>query len=236
MAEIVRPKVSPKGKSMTRSIVVGANRGIGLEITRKLVERGDEVIATSRKPSSELSEIDCKDVVIGVDVTSGKSLEALTRAAGAQAVEEIWLVAGIMLRNTLDDLDAKGMVDQFRVNAMGPLLTVSSLRRNLSRGTKIGILTSRMGSIADNDSGGAYGYRMSKSAVNAAGKSLALDLKDEGVAVALFHPGWVKTDMTGGTGHVTAAESAAGLIEQMAVLSMATSGSFVHANGEKLPW
>jgi NAD(P)-dependent dehydrogenase (short-subunit alcohol dehydrogenase family) len=103
-------------------------------------------------------------------------------------------------------------------------------------GTKIGIVTSRMGSIADNTSGSRYGYRMSKAAVNMAGVSLSRDLAERGVAVALLHPGYVRTGMTGGHGLVDADEAAGGLLARMDALSMDTSGTFWHAQGEVLPW
>ena len=97
-------------------------------------------------------------------------------------------------------------------------------------------MTSRMGSIEDNTSGGSYGYRMSKAAVNMAGASLAHDLRERSIAVALLHPGYVMTDMTGGKGLVSAAQSAAGLIQRMDELTLETSGGFWHAQGERLPW
>ena len=106
----------------------------------------------------------------------------------------------------------------------------------MSQGSKVGIITSRMGSIADNDSGGSYAYRMSKAAVNAAGKSLSIDLKPKGIAVAILHPGWVRTDMTGHGGLIDADESAKGLLDRMAELNLDNSGTFWHMNGEVLPW
>ena len=125
---------------------------------------------------------------------------------------------------------------QFEVNAMGPLRITHALLPQLGPGSKVGIVSSRMGSLEDNTSGSRYGYRMSKAAVNMAGVSLAHDLKERGVAVALLHPGYVQTDMTGGRGNVQPAEAAAGLIARMDGLSMDNTGSFWHANGETLPW
>ena len=93
-----------------------------------------------------------------------------------------------------------------------------------------------MGSIADNTSGGSYGYRMSKAAVNAAGKSLSLDLQPAGVAVALIHPGYVRTEMTGGNGLIDAPEAAAGIASVIERLSLRNTGQFWHSNGETLPW
>jgi NAD(P)-dependent dehydrogenase (short-subunit alcohol dehydrogenase family) len=124
----------------------------------------------------------------------------------------------------------------YEVNSLGPLLTTQALVGNLGEGSKVGIITSRMGSIDDNDSGGSYGYRMSKAAVNAAGKSLSIDLKPKGIAVAILHPGWVRTDMTGHNGLIDTDESACGLLDRMEELTLETSGSFWHTNGELLPW
>ena len=123
-----------------------------------------------------------------------------------------------------------------RINALGPLRCVTAFRNRLEKGAKVGLITSRMGSIADNTSGGMYGYRMSKAALNMAGVSLAHDLKPRGIAVALLHPGHVQTDMVGHTGNVTPDEAAKGLIGRMDALTLSNSGTFWHQNGERLPW
>ena len=125
---------------------------------------------------------------------------------------------------------------QFEVNALGPLRVTCSLIPALRNGAKIALLTSRMGSIADNESGGSYGYRMSKAALNAAGVSLAKDLSSRGIAVAILHPGYVKTDMTGPSALIDAEESVAGLLDRIDQLNLENSGSFWHMNGELLPW
>lgn len=216
-------------------VVVGANRGIGLALARQLSARGETVLAACRRPSEALGALGV-EVAAGVDVTESAGLEALSRAVGGRAIGWLLCNAGVLSRETLDDLGVDRIRRQFEVNALGPLRTVATLRDRLGAGAKVGIVTSRMGSIADNGSGGAYGYRMSKAAVNMAGTSLARDLRPAGVAVALLHPGWVQTDMTGGRGHVSAAESASGLIDRMDALSLATTGTFWHANGERLPW
>jgi len=106
----------------------------------------------------------------------------------------------------------------------------------LKAGAKIALVTSRMGSIADNDSGGSYGYRMSKAALNAAGVSLARDLQARGIAVAILHPGYVRTDMTGHSGLIDVDEAVNGLLERIDELNLDNSGSFWHRNGELLPW
>ena len=112
----------------------------------------------------------------------------------------------------------------------------AALLGNLARGSKIAIVTSRMGSIGDNTSGGYYGYRMSKSAVNMAGASLARDLKPRGIAVALLHPGFVRTEMTGRQGNVDAKDAVRDLLARIDALTLDTSGTFWNAGGERLPW
>jgi NAD(P)-dependent dehydrogenase (short-subunit alcohol dehydrogenase family) len=154
-------------------------------------------------------------------------------------IDTLVLNAGILAREKLGTIDAAGfksMSRQFEVNALGPLRVAQALRDHLADGAKVGIITSRMGSVSDNDSGGAYGYRASKAAVNAIGKSLAVDLKPRGIAVFLLHPGYVATDMVGGSGDVTPAQAAMQLIERLDTLGMADTGTFWHANGTPLPW
>ncbi|MCP4047707.1 MAG: SDR family oxidoreductase [Gammaproteobacteria bacterium] len=219
---------------MSKILITGANRGIGLELARQLLSRGDEVIAVCRTASEELQSLNLR-VIEGIDVCTDQSISSLQAHLGDENLD--WLInnAGILAVESLDGLDFGTMEQQFRVNALGPLRTTAGLLQNLPSGAKVGIITSRMGSIEDNTSGSYYGYRMSKAAVNMAGMSLARDLKDRGVAVALLHPGMVATDMTGGRG-VPTEHSAAGLIQRMDALDLATSGSFWHAEGEQLPW
>ena len=127
------------------------------------------------------------------------------------------------------------MLEQFRVNTLGPLRITHALLDNLGKGSKVVIITSRMGSVADNTSGGYYGYRVSKAGVNMIGMSLRHDLEPRGIAVALLHPGMVATGMTGGQG-IDVQQSAAGLIQRIDELDMSNSGSFWHAEGYALPW
>ena len=219
---------------MATILITGANRGIGLELVRQFLARGDTVIAACRSASRELDATGA-EVFEGLDVTSDDCLAALAGALEGRAID--WLVnnAGILERTALDTLDFDAMERQFRVNSLGPLRVTAALRDRLARGSKVFIVTSRMGSIEDNTSGGSYGYRMSKAAVNMAGKSLAVDLKDAGIGVFLLHPGWVATDMTGGTG-IAPADAAHGLIDRIDELTLETSGGFWHAEGYRLPW
>jgi NAD(P)-dependent dehydrogenase (short-subunit alcohol dehydrogenase family) len=221
---------------MPRTVLVtGANRGIGLELVRLLVSRGDKVIAACRSGSGELSGLGVT-VEEGVDVTSEDSVAHLVRRLEGQPIDLLINNAGILSRENLSAMDFGAIRLQFEVNAMGPLRVSHALLPQMGPGSKIGIVSSRMGSMEDNTSGGRYGYRMSKVAVNMAGVSLAHDLKERGIAVALMHPGFVKTEMTGGRGLVSAEVAAGGLMDRLDGLNMANSGTFWHANGEVLPW
>jgi NAD(P)-dependent dehydrogenase (short-subunit alcohol dehydrogenase family) len=219
-------------------VVTGANRGIGLELARQLASRGERVIAVCRHTSPELESAGAV-IVDGIDVTKPDDLQALAGRLEGETVSLLVNNAGVLSSQRLGAIDndaIAAMEHQYRVNSLGPLLVTQALRPLLAAGSKVGIVTSRMGSIADNTSGGTYGYRMSKAAVNAAGMSLARDLEDEGIAVILLHPGYVRTDMTGGSGQTEPADAAAGLIARLDELDLASSGSFRHANGEHLPW
>jgi len=219
---------------LKKILITGANRGIGLELSRQLADRGDEVLAVCRTASTQLNDLNLQ-VIEGVDVSDDISLKVLQGQIGEGGLD--WLInnAGILSVESLENLDFEAMERQFRINALGPLRVTKALLPTLGAGSKVGIVTSRMGSIEDNTSGGYYGYRMSKAAVNMAGMSLARDLNERRIAVALLHPGMVATDMTGGRG-VQPAQSASGLIARMDALDMTDSGSFWHAEGERLPW
>ncbi|HEU5072935.1 MAG TPA: SDR family oxidoreductase [Polyangiaceae bacterium] len=218
------------------AIVTGANRGIGLALTRELRQRGYGVLAACRKTTPALTALGV-EVVEGVEVTDPDGIERLARAVADRSVDLLINNAGILRwGDKLESLDPSGIREQFEVNALGPLLVTAKLRTRLRKGAKIALITSRMGSIDDNSSGGFYGYRMSKAALNMAGKSLAHDLKAQGVAVAILHPGMVKTDMVGDHGQVEPEQAAQSLLARIDALTLATSGSFWHANGERLPW
>lgn len=216
-------------------VITGANRGIGLAIARIYRERGDRVVALCRRASEELRGTGA-EIVDDVDVTSSRALQRA--AAAIERVDVLIANAGVMSRQTLADVaeDRDRIEQQFAVNALGPLLTVHAFLDKLAPGSRVALITSRMGSMADNSSGGSYGYRMSKAALNAAGRSLALDLAPRDIHVGLLHPGYVRTDMTGRTGDVEPAEAAAMLVARIDELDANTSGTFRHAKGEELPW
>lgn len=144
--------------------------------------------------------------------------------------------AGILRDEVLGDIDKDSVRRQFETNALAPLAVTEALKGQFSANAKLALITSRMGSVADNTSGGRYGYRMSKAALNIAGVSLAHDLKPHGVAVALLHPGLVGTEMIGGYGDITPDQAAARLAQRIDELTLDNSGTFWHSNGDTLPW
>jgi NAD(P)-dependent dehydrogenase (short-subunit alcohol dehydrogenase family) len=221
---------------MPFSIVTGANRGIGLALAALLKKKGYDVLGACRSSSPELDELGV-EVVDGVDVSDEEGIAKLVTAVGSRRVDLLVNNAGILVwGDSLEKLDVAGIRKQFEVNALAPLLVTQALRARLGKGSKVALITSRMGSIDDNGSGGSYGYRMSKAALNMAGKSLAVDLKAAGVCVAILHPGMVKTDMIRGHGQVEPEDAAKGLLARVDELSLENSGGFWHANGERLPW
>lgn len=221
---------------MTTYLVTGANRGIGLEYSRQLQARGDQVIAVCRTASPELEALGVP-IEAGIDLASEAAIaELVTRLQGVP-LDGLILNAGILESMGLEDLDAEAIRRQFEVNALAPLLLVRALLEQLPRGAKVALMTSRMGSIDDNSSGGSYGYRMSKVALNIAGKSLAIDLQPRGIAVAILHPGLVRTRMINfNPNGISPAESVRGLLARIDALTLETSGTFWHANGQVLPW
>ncbi len=221
---------------MATVLITGANRGIGLEYCRQLHARGDTAVAVCRSPSPELEGLGVR-LEAGVDLTDGAAIADLVNRLGTLALDGLILNAGLLERTTLEDLDVESLRRQFEVNAIAPLRLTRALLGHLHPGAKVILMTSRMGSIDDNSSGGAYGYRMSKVALNMAGKSLAIDLRPRGIAVALLHPGLVRTRMTGFSDQgISTEESVHGLLARIDALSLETSGSFWHANGQVLPW
>ncbi|MBV9389186.1 MAG: SDR family oxidoreductase [Chroococcidiopsidaceae cyanobacterium CP_BM_ER_R8_30] len=221
---------------MATYLLTGANRGIGYEYCRQLQARGETVIAVCRTASDELKQFGGQ-VEEGIDITSDGSVADLRNRLGDTAIDVLINNAGILKRTTLENLDFASIREQFEVNALGALRITHTLLPLLKAGSKIALMTSRMGSIADNTSGSSYGYRMSKVALSMAGKSLAHDLKGRGIAIAILHPGLVQTRMTNFTsGGITPEESVKGLLARIDELTLENSGTFWHANGEVLPW
>ncbi|MDX2480677.1 MAG: SDR family oxidoreductase [Desulfuromusa sp.] len=220
---------------MKHVVITGANRGIGLELARHYQAEGWRVTGVCREASSELKAF-AAQVIDGIDVTSKESVDRLVAALQGQTIDLLINNAGVLQDEALGSIDFDSLRLQMEINAFAPLRISEALLPNLQTGSKIANITSRMGSIADNDSGGRYGYRASKAAFNAFGRSLAIDLKGRGIAVAQLHPGFVKTRMVNFGGLITPEESVAGLAERIEALDLENSGSFWHTNGEELPW
>ena len=221
---------------MSTFLITGSNRGIGLELCKQVLERGDEVIATCRKSSLELNNLGLR-IEENIDISSKESIDNLRKNLSGLELDCLIHNAGIHEYNSFDDLDQQSILRQFLVNALSPISMTKSLKSLLKKSSKIAFITSRMGSIGDNSSGSSYGYRMSKVALSMAAKSLSKDLLEEDIFVAILHPGLVSTRMTGFTkSGITTEESVRGLLKRIDSLDKNNTGTFWHANGEILPW
>lgn len=220
---------------MTTYAICGANRGIGLELCRQLSERGDHAIALCRRTSEALNMLGV-EVLEGVDVGDRESVSQAAKKLYGRAIDVLVQVSGILDSDDLYSIDEDVVRKNFEINTLGPLRVIYEFLPNLHDRSKIFILSSRVGSMSDNSSGGNYAYRISKAAVNMLGVNLSVDLKSKGISVILLHPGYVKTDMTQGNGLVEADESAAGLIARMDELGLEQTGTFWHMDGSQLPW
>lgn len=217
-------------------VITGANRGIGLAFCRLYHDRGDRVYGVCRQSSPELDGLGIEQVVEGVDVATEGGIATLTSSLGADSIDVLINNAGILRHESLGSLNRDSITRQFEINALGPLMVTEALLGRLADSAKVVLITSRMGSMGDNSSGNRYGYRMSKAALNMAGISLAHDLKSQGIAVAILHPGLVGTEMIGGNGDMTPDQAAERLAWRIDELNLENSGTFWHSNGERLPW
>jgi NAD(P)-dependent dehydrogenase (short-subunit alcohol dehydrogenase family) len=220
---------------MKTALITGANRGIGLALCKTYLAQGWNVIGLCRTASPELTESGAR-VIAGVDVTDAQALARLADTLSERPIDLLVNNAGIFQHEALGTIDYHSIQQQFLINAEAPLRVTEALLDNLAENAKIAFITSRMGSIADNTSGGYYGYRMSKAALNAAAMSLARDLQPRGIAVAILHPGYVQTAMVNFGGDISADEAAQRLNKRIEGLTLENSGTFWHSNGETLPW
>ncbi len=216
-------------------LITGANRGVGLALSRHYHDQGWDVIGVCRHASHELAEVASR-LIEGIDVTRNEDVAHLAEVLKGQPLDLLINNAGVLHDESLGQIDFDTIREQMEINAYAPLRVSEALLGNLGEGGKIANITSRMGSMADNDSGGRYGYRASKAALNAFGRSLAMDLKPRGIAVVQLHPGYVKTRMVNFGGMITPEEAAAGIAERIESLTLETTGGFWHSNGEPLPW
>jgi 2-glutathionyl-2-methylbut-3-en-1-ol dehydrogenase len=222
---------------MNTALVIGCDRGIAHAIARQLHARGDHVIAACLADGDDLKQQGIA-VEPHVDVTDQASVTALAERLRDTRLDWLLHVAGVLGTDELGRIDYTDVRRQFEINTIGPLRTVEAHRELLGAGAKVGIVSSRVGSLGDNGSGGMYAYRISKAGANMVGLNLHHDLSPRGVSVVMLHPGMVATDLTKGFSgeFIQPDEAAAGLIRAMDELTPATSGRFRHANGTYLPW
>lgn len=216
-------------------VITGANRGIGLAMTQYFQQQGDHVYGLCRQSSNELNKLSVT-VIEGVDVATDNGIEKMSTALSGISIDVLVCNAGILRDENLSNFNCDSIREQFEVNALAPLRVVHALQHSLVKGGKIAMITSRMGSISDNGSGGRFGYRMSKAALNAAAMSLSKDLLNQQISVGIYHPGYVQTDMVNHGGDISANTAAKRLVELINELNLSDSGVFRHSNGQVLPW
>ncbi len=219
---------------MTTVLVTGAERGLGLSLVRAYADTAARVIALCRETSPAIEAL-APELHTGVDVSKAAAVARAAAAVGDEPLDVLINNAGVMSDDDFRDLDVAAVRQQFEVNALGPLNVARAFAPRLRRGARLINISSRLGSIADNESGGDYGYRMSKAAQNMLTANLALDLKEADVIVAALHPGIVATAMTGGKG-TSADEVARDLLAVIEKLTPEDSGRFYAKDGTPLPW
>jgi len=224
---------------MTTAIVIGADRGIAAALVEVYLKRDYDTIAVCLDNGPGWSATDAR-VIDNIDVTDDHAIDKLAAELGDTPIDILMHVAGIGSFDKWGEFDFDRMLHHYNLNTLGPLRVVNAVAANLAPGSRVGIVTSRMGSIGDNSSGRMYSYRMSKAAANMLGVNLHHQLAPKGVHVMLLHPGTVATQMTKGAKgwdrFTKPAESAAGLAAQLDTLGPDSPIEFRHADGTLLPW
>ncbi|HWN06796.1 MAG TPA: SDR family oxidoreductase [Steroidobacteraceae bacterium] len=231
----------------SRSVLVtGANRGLGLEFARQYAQAGWKTYAACRSPKSakELKALQDQHAdritILSLDVTDAASVRSAAEKLRGEPIDLLLNNAGVGSppAQKIGRLDYAAWSQVLDANVLGPARMIEAFVENVAKGRdkRIVTLTSRMGSIADNSSGGSYAYRSSKAGVNAVMKSFSIDLAPRGITCVVVHPGWVRTDMGGAGGKLAPAESVKSLRALIDGLSPAHSGKFFDVDGEVLPW
>jgi NAD(P)-dependent dehydrogenase (short-subunit alcohol dehydrogenase family) len=230
---------------MKHIVITGANRGLGLEFCKQCLATGNLVTATCRLPKLATELLALKQQyseelnIIALDVTNQEMIASLTEKIDSP-IDVLINNAGFYGPRTasIENLTSTDWLNVLYINSVAPILIAQELLTKIkqSKDKKIVFITSKMGSIADNSSGGGYCYRSSKAALNAAAKSLALDLKDHDISVGILHPGWVRTDMGGPNGLIDTKTSIAAMLEVIAKLNLDNSGAFFNYDGNIIPW
>ena len=231
---------------MHHALITGANRGLGLEHARQLLERGWHVTAAVRNPDGAdalkaLPQGEGKLDILAYDASDLSSAAKLA-AQVEGPIDLLFANAGMASGSTrrFGGAANEDIVTEFTVNALAPLALVEAFSDKVAASEMkvVALQSSRMGSIKDNDTGGGYGYRGSKAALNAIGKSLSIDLKEKDIVVLILHPGWVRTDMGGPNGQLTVSEAVEGQLDLIAraYKQPKMTGRFFHVSGADLPW
>ncbi len=228
------------------ALVTGANRGLGLEFVRQYAEAGWKTTAACRSPKSakELKALQERHpdriAILALDVTDAESVRGAAAQLRGEPVDLLLNNAGVggPPAQRIGSFDYAAWMRVLDANVLGPARVIEAFVDNVSNGRdrRIVTLTSRMGSIADNSSGGSYAYRSSKAGVNAVMKSFAIDLAPRGITCVVVHPGWVRTDMGGSGGKLAPAESVKSLRALIESLEPGDAGKFFNYDGEPLPW
>ena len=230
---------------MATILVTGANRGLGIEFVEQYLNEGYEVIATYRNENSSMDLIEMGNErsnlkLLQLDVSSKKSLNSFAKNLGNLPIDIFINNAGVYgpRNSSFGNVDEENWIPAIKINAIAPILLTQLIIKNIRSGAdkKLIYITSKMGSIDDNKGGGAYVYRSSKTALNAVVKSLSVDLENEGIVVALIHPGWVKTDMGGPNALIERDTSVRGMTEVISNLDITSTGNFYNYDGSIIPW
>ena len=235
---LLAPQAAVAAPEMT-VLVTGANRGIGLELARQLIEDGHKVIGTARKPAEAADLKSLGAEVMQLDVIDSESVAAMASALEGRPIDLLINNAGTggQAPGSLADTDFERVKLTLDVNSLGPMRVTQALLPNLQagKGKTIVHISSVMGSIANNR-GGYYGYRASKAALNMLNSSLAIELKPMGITSVVLHPGWVQTRMGGAGADITVDVSVAGMLDVIAGLDIEKTGHFYGYQGEEIPW
>lgn len=224
---------------MPRVLITGANRGLGLEFARRYAAAGWDVVATCRDPGAA-DALRALDGAVRVDRLDMRDLAGVAAyAQGFDGTLDLLIAnAGISgPQGGAGETDGPGWVETLAVNCVAPTILAAGLCGKVAAvGGKLVAISSRMGSIADNDGGGSIAYRSSKAALNAAWRNMALDFREEPVTIAMLHPGWVRTDMGGPNAHLAIEDSIAQMFATIERLTRSQSGAFLNLDGTPLPW
>jgi NAD(P)-dependent dehydrogenase (short-subunit alcohol dehydrogenase family) len=224
-------------------LITGTNRGIGLEFTKQYAEAGWNVIACCREPQSAsalqaIANSNANIKIYTLDVADFTQINKLASQLSGVAIDVLINNAGIYPDGSANDVDGAAWGKAFKINSIAPYIIAEAFRSHIAKSQlkKLATLSSKMGSIDDNTSGGSYIYRSSKTAVNMVMKSLSIDLAPSGIAVVTLHPGWVQTDMGGQNALIDTKTSVKGMRSVLDHLSLANTGKFIAYDGKEIAW